>query len=291
MSERLDLRYRTSAENDNDRANAIFSGAVLVYRSLPAMHDLVDCLREITQREVGLSDPCLAESILKSEEFRHRASSARQIVRENDDVARLYKKVLLEVGVDLSAVFYDHFKLRFQPSDDASKTRYMRDLPAHRDTWGSNIHAQINWWAPVWPVTADRTIGIFPALWNVPVPNVSAEWSYRELIQRLKGDKSTRYPMLPQCLDPPSPNEAEPIVIHPGDIMAFSGAHLHCSMPNQSGLVRVSTETRTVSAHDLLYSRSAKNVDCGASFSHFDWFHHIETGDSLAHHAPGGQTT
>ena len=129
MPDRLDLRYRTSAENDNDRAGAIFAGAVLVYRSLPAMHDLVDCLREITQQEVGLSDPCLAESILESEEFRHRASSARQIVREHDDVARLYKKVLLEAGVDVSAVFYDHFKLRFQPSDDASKTRYMRDLP------------------------------------------------------------------------------------------------------------------------------------------------------------------
>ena len=192
MSERIDLRYRTSAENDNDRANATFSGPVLVYRSLPAMHDLVDCLREVAQREVGLSEPCLAESILKSEEFRHRASSARQIVRENDDVARLYKKVLLEVGVDLSAVFYDHFKLRFQPSDDASKTRYMRDLPAHRDTWGSNIHAQINWWAPVWPVTADRTIGIFPALWKVPVPNVRAQWRYRELMNRIKGDKGTR---------------------------------------------------------------------------------------------------
>jgi len=291
VPDRLDLRYRTSAENDNDRAGAIFAGAVLVYRSLPAMHDLVDCLRDITQQAVGLSDPCLAESILESEEFRHRASSARQIVREHDDVARLYKKVLLEAGVDVSAVFYDHFKLRFQPSDDASKTRYMRDLPVHRDTWGSNIHAQINWWAPVWPVAADRTIGIFPSLWNVPVPNASAKWRYQELIQRLKDDKSTRYPMLPQCLDPPSPTEAVPIVIHPGDIMAFSGAHLHCSMPNQSGLVRVSTETRTVSAHDLRHSRSAKNVDCDASVSHFDWFHHIETGDSLAHHTFGDQST
>ena len=89
MPKRLDLRYRTSAENDSDRANAIFSGAVLVYRSVPAMHELVDCLREITQREVGLSDPCLAESILKSEDFRDRTSSARQVARGNDDVARL----------------------------------------------------------------------------------------------------------------------------------------------------------------------------------------------------------
>ena len=57
MVQSLDLRYRTAAESDQDRANAIFSGAVLVYRSLPAMHALVGCLREITLREIGLNDP------------------------------------------------------------------------------------------------------------------------------------------------------------------------------------------------------------------------------------------
>ena len=97
LFEKLDLRYRTSAENDQDRANAIFSGSVLVYRSMPAMHELVECLREITLREIALSDPCSAETVLKSKEFRYRAGCARRIVRESDEVARLYKKVLLEV--------------------------------------------------------------------------------------------------------------------------------------------------------------------------------------------------
>ena len=285
LSEKLDLQFRTSAENDQDRANAIFSGSVLVYRSMPAMHDLVECLREITLREIALSDACSAVWVLKSKEFRHRAGCARRFVRESDDVARLYKKVLLEAGVDVSALFYDHFKLRFQPSYKASKSRYMRDLPAHRDTWGSNIHEQINWWAPVWPVAHDRTIGIFPALWNTPVPNLSSEWSYRELIKHIKEDnKNCDYPMLPKCITPPPLNEAVPVIIEPGDIMAFSGAHLHCSIPNRTGLARISTETRTVSAHDLTYSRSAKNVDCSAPITYFDWFHHIETGDSLANY-------
>ena len=285
MTNGLDLRYPSSSQNDKDRANAVFSGAVLIYRALPAMYELVDCLREITRQELGLKDPCLAESELGSADFRLRAGRARQIVRQSDDVARLYKAVLLETGVDVSAIFYDHFKLRFQPSNDISRTRYMRDLPAHRDTWGSNVHAQINWWAPVWPVRADRTIGMFPALWNVPVSNTSAAWSHEEFTQHLKADKDTNYPMLPHCVDPPLMSEAVPIVIAPGDIMAFSGAHLHCSIPNRSGVARISTETRTVSARDLHHSRSAKNVDCDASVSQFHWFRHIETGESLANHA------
>ena len=285
MANGLDLRYPSSSQNDKDRANAVFSGAVLIYRALPAMYELVDCLREITRQELSLNDPCLAESELESAAFLHRARRVRQVVRESDDVARLYKAVLLETGVDVSAIFYDHFKLRFQPSNDISRTRYMRDLPVHRDTWGSNIHAQINWWAPVWPVRADRTIGMFPALWNVPVSNTSAAWSYGEFTQHLKADKDTNYPMLPHCADPPLLSEAVPIVIAPGDIMAFSGAHLHCSIPNRSGVARISTETRTVSARDLRHSRSAKNVDCDASVSQFHWFRHVETGESLANHA------
>ena len=212
MVQSLNLRYRTAAESDQDRANAIFSGAVLVYRSLPAMHALVGCLREITLLEIGLNDPCSAESMLGSREFRRRASCVRLTVRENIDVGRLYKKVFTEVGVDVSAIFYDHFKLRFQPSNEATRSRYMLDLPAHRDTWGSNIHSQINWWAPVWPVTVDRTIGIFPAQWHVPVSNFSADWSYRELMQHLRRDESTEYPMLPQCRVPPSPAEAVPVI-------------------------------------------------------------------------------
>ena len=248
------------------------------------MLELVECIRDITRQALKVTDPCLAESLLESSDFRHRASSARQVVRENDDVASLYRAVLREAGVDVSAAFYDHFKLRFQPSNDVSRTRYMRDLPVHRDTWGSNVHAQINWWAPIWPVTNDRTIGMFPALWDVPVLNTSADWSYPEFIRQLKADKNTAYPMLPYCIDSLSPSDAVPVVIEPGDIMAFSGAHLHCSIPNQSGIVRISTETRTVSAHDLINSRSAKNVDCNAPASQFDWFHHIETGESLAHH-------
>lgn len=287
MFQRLDLRYRTSPDSDEERATAIFSGAVLVYRALPAMHELVDCLREITQREIDPIDPCLAEAALGSAEFRHRAGRARQIVRQNGDVASLFKAVLVEAGVDISATFYDHFKLRFQPAYDTSRTRYMRDLPPHRDTWGSNIHAQVNWWAPIWPVAADRTIGIFPSLWNAPVPNTSPDWNYHKLIHHLKADRNTSYPMLPHCSDPPSHREAVPIVLDPGDVMAFSGAHLHCSMPNKSGVARISTETRTVSAQDLLYSRAAKNIDCDASVSHFDWFRHLETGESLAHHVLG----
>jgi hypothetical protein len=50
-------------------------------------------------------------------------------------------------------------------------------LPArgfHRDTWGTNLYAQVNWWAPVYPITAGRTVALYPTLWSRPVANTSA---------------------------------------------------------------------------------------------------------------------
>ena len=81
MSDSLDLRYPSSPENDGDRAEAIFSGAILIYRALPAMHELVDCLREITRQELGLNDPCIAESELESEYYQKPTLSRRRALR------------------------------------------------------------------------------------------------------------------------------------------------------------------------------------------------------------------
>ena len=36
----LDLRYPSSSQNDKERANAVFAGAVLIYRALPAVQNL-----------------------------------------------------------------------------------------------------------------------------------------------------------------------------------------------------------------------------------------------------------
>ena len=99
---------------------------------------------------------------------------------------------------------------------------------------------------------------MFPGLWNVPVSNTSAAWSYREFTQHLQADKDTNYPMLPHCADPPLISEAVPIVIDPGDIMAFSGAQLHCSIPNRSGVEDQCGNTHGVGTRSVLLALSQK---------------------------------
>jgi hypothetical protein len=46
-----------------------------------------------------------------------------------------------------------------------------------------------------------------------------------------------------------------------GGIIAFSGAHLHSSVPNTSGKTRFSVDFRTVHLDDLVARRGAPNMD------------------------------
>jgi ectoine hydroxylase-related dioxygenase (phytanoyl-CoA dioxygenase family) len=51
------------------------------------------------------------------------------------------------------------------------------------------------------------------------------------------------------------------LVVPPGGIIVFSGAHLHSSVPNTSGYTRFSIDFRTVNTGDLKNRLGAPNLD------------------------------
>lgn len=50
-------------------------------------------------------------------------------------------------------------------------------------------------------------------------------------------------------------------VIDPGEMLCFSGAHLHASIPNTTDVARFNIETRTVCIDDLAAERGAPDLD------------------------------
>eukprot|EP00039_Didymoeca_costata_P003517 m.68161 g.68161 ORF g.68161 m.68161 type:complete len:182 (+) comp11945_c0_seq1:510-1055(+) len=118
---------------------------------------------------------------------------------------------------------WDGFKLRNQPPATLSKSWdefvILRDnptlsnLPIHRDTWGSRLDCQINWWMPVYPVSEGNTLELFPDYFAKPVSNTSDSWSVKKFSewrkrQRSKVDQPGRdstdensYPSLPEVPD------------------------------------------------------------------------------------------
>ena len=74
------------------------------------------------------------------------------------------------------------------------------------------------------------------------------------------------------------------MVIEPGDLLCFSGAHLHASVPNTSGETRVSVELRTVSRDDLARGRGAPDLDGRAPATPLYWFRSMVDGEPLNGH-------
>ena len=172
---------------------------------------------------------------------------------------------------------WDRVRLRIVPSgdrpDDVSERlhghgKYSSTLPMHRDTWGSQLGAQCNWWAPLLPITAGRTLALCPAYFAQPLPAAAiTDWDYLELKRCRKAGEP--YPQLPY-LDCGALSAADlaavdasrqPLIVGPGDLVVFSGAHLHGSVVNETGIPRVSTEVRTVHRGDWAEGLGAPVVD------------------------------
>lgn len=244
----------------------IFDGALVLFRGLPSIDSLTARVRAIVEDTFETNDPVRAEADLAPVDFRRKSVAARKRVVDDEATNRIWHQVLAETGYPPETCYCDRLRLRIVPSRQDIHGRVIRPLPAHRDSWASGITAQINWWLPLYPITATRTMLVWPDAFRVPVANDSGTWDYARLID----GRHRNYPMLPTAATPAQPGL--PVVIEPGELLAFSAAHLHASQSDQSGISRFSLDTRTVWDADVRAGRGAPNVDGAGTVAHWDWF-------------------
>ena len=165
----------TASDTPLDRER-LYQGEILMFRGMPAMSALVAQARAMACEAFAPHAPPDAQQSLDPAQFRARAGALRRSFMRDAQVRASFRAMIESLGLDPAATGADRLILRLQPSGDTHRGRRMRDLPAHRDTWGSNIMAQINLWGPVFPVEPGATMVIWPALFDRAVPNTSAEW-------------------------------------------------------------------------------------------------------------------
>jgi len=255
----------------------LYRGEILVFRRLPAMAALVTKAREQACEAFAPHEPPVAQESFARAEFLARAASVRRAFMQDAEVRATFHSLIQSLGLDPAATCADRLILRLQPSGDTHRGRRVRDLPPHRDTWGSNVMAQINLWGPVFPVEPGATMVIWPTLFGRPVPNTSADWDLEQL-REARG----RYPLLPECKAALDGVPEIPVLIEPGDLLGFSGAHLHASRPNRTGRTRLSLDTRIVAEGDIRTGHGAANVDGHAPRVVHEWFRNIASGEPLA---------
>ena len=263
----------------------VYAGDLLVVRNVPAMHDIVAHFHEVLCSAFETRDALHAQFALGREEWGRRAQELRARYRRDESTRALMTALFDSFGFDPSRTAADVVNLRCQPHDDLPGPDPRHTLGAHRDTWASNVYQQINWWAPIYPVTPERTIAFFPGFWQRPIANDSAQWDLAEIRAEVRAARAEgREPAIKKIPEPTEKldrTEWLPVVIEPGDVLVFSGAQLHASVPNASGAARFSLELRTADVHDAARNIGAPNIDGAAPGVAWHWFRRIDDGSPL----------
>ncbi len=276
------LQFLASTPLPDRLRRRIYAGDLLVVRNVQAMHDLVGYFRDVLCAAFESGDPARAQFPLGRGEWDRRAADLRARYKRDGEARKLMTALFRDFGFDAGRTAADVVNLRCQPHDEDPVPDPRHTLGAHRDTWGSNVYQQINWWAPIFPVTPERTIAFFPAWWDRPVANDSADWDLDAIRAEIRAAREAgREPAcrnVPEPLEPLDRAEWLPVVIEPGDVLVFSGAHLHASVPNRSGASRYSLELRSMDIRDAAAGIGAPNVDGAAPRVAWHWFRRLDDG-------------
>ncbi|MDH4984288.1 hypothetical protein QEZ47_01640 [Aminobacter anthyllidis] len=246
----------------------IYAGDVLRFGALVQMRELVSFTQAFLEDAFAPFAPTEIHRHLSHQEQTESFAQRQRDFARSPKVRLLWRNVFEACGLDAQGLARDALYLRFQPHQDPGtvvpRARTTATIAFHRDTWGSNLYAQTNWWAPVYDIDEGRTFAIYPSLWDRPVANTSADFDLSALLERSKSggrnavDADAAIPHLTEELEV---SDATPVVIAPGEIIAFSSAHAHAGVPNSTGLTRISLETRTLWIDDVRSGRGAPNVD------------------------------
>ena len=272
----ISLRVLSDALEDGQRREAIYDGDLIVFKDVPPLKEFRAITDAMIQDTLGTSNPVKAQFELDQDEYSSRVETLHKRFRADAKAKESFLAALAHVGVELERTYWDWLHLRVSPHGEEHTGRRTAKLGFHRDTWSSNVYSQTNWWAPIYPITSGRTIAFYGDYWEKPLKNTSADWDLEEI-----RSGTSKAPLVPEpAEDVDTASEFRP-VIEPGDLLCFSGAHLHASVPNATGLTRFSIEARTVDSTDVAEDRGALNIDGEAPRIAEGWFRHVHDGMPL----------
>lgn len=178
-----------------------------------------------------------------------------------------FLKFLNELGLSSELVFMDQSSLRYSPQKGFRPFGKLIPTPPHRDTWASNIFGQINFWFPIHDVSPNNSIYIVPKYFKKKIENNSKQWCYETF------KKSINYPSAPYTKIKIKDHDKLHIKIQKGQVLCFSGHHLHGS--HQNDKKRINLETRIVYKSKLNSDFKPINNDSYGKTKKKNWFKNV----------------
>ena len=250
---------------DADRRAQLYQGQLFAYSPSSSSLALCQFAAELAAEAFAPLDPRTAQDSLPVEQYAAILAKLKPGFIHHPKSKALIRGMLEEHGADLETTYFDVPRLRTATSSGYLTTGIAFAFHPHRDTWYSAPMCQLNWWLPVYEIEPDNSMAFHPRYWSQPLKNGSASYNYQEWVKTSRFiaaqqiGKDTRKQPTPE-----EPVELDPqirIIAPVAGVTIFSGAQLHSSVPNQTGVTRFSIDFRTVDSQDVLARAGAPNID------------------------------
>ncbi|QKV17931.1 hypothetical protein [Oricola thermophila] len=252
------------AATDEDRRSKLYDGDIVILSPTPGSKALIELAREMLEEAFKPHDPRYVDQHMTAEEVAAILAVLKPKFIHHPECKKLIPQIMEEHDVDVDKLYFDVPRLRSAYPEGFLSSGIAYAFHPHRDTWYSAPNCQLNWWMPVYPIQAENSMGFYPRYFDEPVENNSEIYNYYEWNTKNRASaakyvkKDTReQPKPQQDLDPTTVRFLPP----PGGIILFSGAQLHETVPNLTGVARYSIDFRTVHLDDASRHRGAPNVD------------------------------
>jgi hypothetical protein len=257
--------YLDSVFSDQQRRHRLYGGDLFAFSAGDSATALAALARELSEAAFAPHDPQVAQESIPAERYVEILAELKPTFIHHPRAKELIAGLLSEVGADIERTYFDVPRLRTMAHGEYLKAGLAYQFHAHRDTWFSAPHQQLNWWLPVYEIEAENSMAFHPQYFDRPVRNSSAGYDYEEwnktgrqqAAKQVK--KETR--KQPQAAEPLELAPDVRVVTPPGGTLVFSAAQLHSTVPNTTSRTRFSIDFRTVNLNDLLEGVAAPNVD------------------------------
>jgi Phytanoyl-CoA dioxygenase (PhyH) len=255
------------AVSGEDLRQQIYAGDLVILTRLRTLGDFVDYTREELTELFRPHDPEHVHEYIDPPEMARILSAWKPRFIHSDRSKKLVRAVIEEAGFPAEDTHYDLPKPRTSFPVGHLTTGVAFAFPWHRDAWYSAPPQQINWWLPVFPVREDNAMSFDLASFHKAVPNSSDTFDY---YQNNASRLTTATGVTREVQSRPGAIDHQPdqeliALPAPGQVLLFSGAQLHKSIPNTSGRARFSVDFRTVYVPDLMAGHGAALVDAHCS--------------------------
>ena len=188
-----------------------------------------------------------------------------------------FQAVIESLGLDPAATCADRLILRLQPSGDTHRGRRVTVPPPAPRHVGLQRHGPDQPLGSGVPARAGRHHGDL-----ADAVRPAGAQHQRRLGFRETSRSAGALPVAARVSGPLDGVPEVPVLIEPGDLLCFSGTHLHASRPNRTGRTRLSIDTRIVEGGDLRAGKGPANVDGHAPRTVHEWFRNVASGEPLA---------